>query len=58
MSYVVTVDLVVFTLFAWALVPSYSAEGAAMATFLMEGLNVVVQCGLVYTYTRTPQPTP
>jgi O-antigen/teichoic acid export membrane protein len=52
MTYLVTFDLVVFTTLAWWLVPEYGPEGAAMATFFMEGLNMLIQCALVFRYTR------
>lgn len=52
MTYLVTFDLVVFCGLAWWLVPGYGPEGAAMATFLMEGINSTIQCGLVLLYTR------
>lgn len=56
MTYLVTFDLLVFTALAWWLVPGFGPEGAAMATFFMEGLNMAIQCGLVLAYTRARTP--
>lgn len=56
MTYLVTFDLVVFTALGWALVRPFGPEGAAMATFFMEGINMMIQCGLVYGYTRATRP--
>jgi tryptophan 2,3-dioxygenase len=53
MTYLVTFDLVMFSSLAWWLVPSYGPEGAAMATFFMEMLNMLIQCALVFRYTRS-----
>ncbi|MBP7684899.1 MAG: oligosaccharide flippase family protein [Deltaproteobacteria bacterium] len=56
MTYLVTFDLLVFSALAWWLVPGYGPEGAAMATFFMEGINSAIQCGLVLLYTRVRVP--
>lgn len=55
MTYLVTFDLIVFTSLATWLVPGYGPEGAAMATFFMEMVNMVIQCALAIRYTRSTE---